>query len=146
MSENKVKLEGRPPGPLTGDRSIDRSCVRSFVDHETLSRLQTELTSQPSLLPSADIFAMLADPTRLKILFCLSRADELCVCDLADILGFEISTISHQLRRLRDTGYVKKRRDGVTIYYSLADDEKAVLATLLMNIASDNEPAAVSVH
>ena len=146
MRENKVKLEGTPPVPLTGDTSIDRSCVRSSVDHETLSRLQTELTSQPSLLPSADIFAMLADPTRLKILFCLSRADELCVCDLADILGFEISTISHQLRRLRDTGYVKKRRDGVTIYYSLADDEKAVLATLLMNIASDNEPAAVSVN
>ncbi|MFQ6616742.1 MAG: ArsR/SmtB family transcription factor [Fidelibacterota bacterium] len=103
--------------------SFERSCVRSYVDESKLLSLKSELEGETGIDRHAEILAMVADPTRLKILYALSRGKELCVCDLADILGREVSAISHQLRRLRDRGLVENRRDGLTIYYRLADSE-----------------------
>jgi len=72
----------------------------------------------------ADIFKMLGDPTRVRILDVLSRG-ELCVCHLAQTLGLTESAVSHQLRLLRTTRVVRSRREGRLIYYSL--DDKHVL-------------------
>jgi ArsR family transcriptional regulator, lead/cadmium/zinc/bismuth-responsive transcriptional repressor len=72
----------------------------------------------------ADIFKVLGDPTRVRILDVLSRG-ELCVCHLAQLLGLTDSAISHQLRLLRNTRIVRSRRDGRLIYYAL--DDKHVL-------------------
>jgi len=72
----------------------------------------------------ADIFKVLGDPTRVRILDALSRGEE-CVCRLASLLGMTESAISHQLRLLRNTRIVRARRDGRLIYYSL--DDKHVL-------------------
>jgi len=102
---------------------IKRSCVRSYVDHDKIQQLQMELVLKDyEDLGSA--LSIMSNPTRLKILDSLSKADELCVCDLADILDMEVSAISHQLRRLKDRGFIKNRRDGLTIYYRLSLDEK----------------------
>ena len=68
----------------------------------------------------ADSFKALADPTRIRILFNLSRR-ELCVCDLAEVLGMTQSAVSHQLRFLKALRIVKSRRDGNTIYYTCDD-------------------------
>jgi len=67
-----------------------------------------------------EIFRVLADPTRVRILDALSR-DELCVGDLANLLGASESAISHQLRLLRNTRVVRARRDGRMIFYTLDD-------------------------
>jgi ArsR family transcriptional regulator len=73
-----------------------------------------------------DIFKVLSDPTRAKIVFALSRA-ELCVCDIAALLGLSVSAVSHQLRLLRSLRLVKYRKAGRLAYYSLDDDHTAQL-------------------
>ncbi|MCX7991848.1 MAG: metalloregulator ArsR/SmtB family transcription factor [Proteobacteria bacterium] len=68
----------------------------------------------------AETFKVLGDPTRTKIILALSF-DELCVCDIASLLGTTKSAVSHQLRVLRDRRIVKYRREGKIVYYSLDD-------------------------
>src|SRR5680860_420459 len=70
----------------------------------------------------ASTFAVLADATRSRILHALSLADELCVCDLALLLGISQSALSHQLRLLRDRRVVARRKAGRIVYYRLADE------------------------
>jgi len=69
----------------------------------------------------AETFSALSDQARAKILYALAQ-EELCVCDLAEIVGVTESAVSHHLRILRALGLVKYRRDGRVVYYSLADD------------------------
>lgn len=76
--------------------------------------------SQQYIQPLADVFKVLGDPTRLRILRVLMN-QEVCVRDIADELGMGQSAVSHQLRILRDAQLVQFRRDGKTVYYSLAD-------------------------
>ncbi len=84
-----------------------------------------------SLSPSeqehlAELFRMFADPTRLRILSAL-QVSELCVCDLATLLGMTVSAISHQLRLLKAAGLVIGRRDGKAIVYVPADDHVRIM-------------------
>lgn len=111
---------------------FERSCVRSYVDETKLVSLRTDLGTEVDMERHAEILAMLGDPTRLKILYCLYRGEELCVCDLADIMDRDVSAISHQLRRLRDRGLVKNRRDGLTIYYRVSKSEECRKARKLI--------------
>lgn len=76
--------------------------------------------SQQYIQPLADVFKVLGDPTRLRILRVLMN-QEVCVRDISDELGMGQSAVSHQLRILRDARLVQFRRDGKTVYYSLAD-------------------------
>ena len=78
------------------------------------------MLSEENLCRLADLFKVFGDPTRIRILHALSLK-ELCVCDIAQALGMTQSAISHQLRVLKQFHLVKYRRDGKTIYYSLAD-------------------------
>ena len=68
----------------------------------------------------ADFYKVFGDATRVKIL-CVLLESEMCVCDLAELLGMTQSAISHQLRVLKQAKLVKNRREGKTVYYSLAD-------------------------
>jgi ArsR family transcriptional regulator len=71
----------------------------------------------------ADLFAVLGDPSRARILHLLAISDrELCVCDIALVLGMNVSALSHQLRMLRERGAVSRRKDGRIAYYRLVDD------------------------
>jgi DNA-binding transcriptional ArsR family regulator len=70
----------------------------------------------------AATFSVLADPTRARILHALSLVDELCVCDLALLLGISQSAMSHQLRLLRDRNVVARTKQGRIVYYRLADE------------------------
>lgn len=111
---------------------FERSCVRSYVDHDLIRFLRTDIAGRDDLERYAEILTMLGDLTRLKILYALNKGEELCVCDLADILDREVSAISHQLRRLKDRGLVKKRRDGMTIYYRINRNEESQKACELI--------------
>jgi DNA-binding transcriptional ArsR family regulator len=75
----------------------------------------------------ADLFGMLSDPSRLKILMYLQDHDEVCVGDLADWAEISESAVSHALRLLRAHGIVDTRRDGRWIYYALVDEHVRVL-------------------
>lgn len=70
----------------------------------------------------ASTFSLLADPTRARILHALSLARELCVCDLALLVGISQSALSHQLRLLRTRRVVARRKAGRVVYYRLADE------------------------
>ena len=73
------------------------------------------------LFELADLFKMFGDGTRIRILYALFES-EMCVCDIAQLLNMTQSAISHQLRLLKQSKLVKNRREGKTVYYSLADD------------------------
>lgn len=74
----------------------------------------------------AEVFAALSDPTRLRIIYALLQ-NEMCVYELAGVVGISESGVSHQLRGLRRLRLVKNRRDGQRVYYTLADDHVIVL-------------------
>ena len=80
-----------------------------------------EAPADETLYRLADLYKVFGDPTRIRILYALSGG-ELCVCDIAELLGMTQSAISHQLRVLKQMDLVKNRRDGKTIFYALADD------------------------
>ena len=84
------------------------------------------LTDDDTLYKLAELFMVFGDPTRIRILHLLS-GKEFCVQDIADELSMTQSAISHQLRILKQAALVKFRRDGKTIYYSLADDHVATI-------------------
>lgn len=79
-----------------------------------------------TLYSLAELFKIFGDPTRIRILYVLSK-EERCVQDIADVLSMTQSAISHQLRILKQSALVKFRREGKTIYYSLADDHVATI-------------------
>ena len=84
------------------------------------------IADEDRLTRAAELFKVFGDPTRMRILYTLSES-ELCVQDIADRLEMSQSAISHQLRILKQTALVKFRRDGKTIFYSLADNHVATI-------------------
>ena len=74
-----------------------------------------------TLYDLAELFKVFGDSTRIRILYALFEA-ELCVCDIAQLLGLSQTAVSHQLRVLKNSKLVKFRREGKTVFYSLADD------------------------
>lgn len=114
-----------------------------FVDHCEITQVHQGAVDQVrQVLPPdevlsdlADLFKIFGDSTRIKILYALLRS-ELCVCDIADLLGLTQSAISHQLRALKNARLVKARRDGKTVFYSLADQHvKTILDQGLEHIS-----------
>lgn len=75
----------------------------------------------PDLTELVKLFKALADETRLKIAYALTIQEELCVCDVSEIIGSSVATASHHLRFLKDLSLAKSRRKGKLVYYSLAD-------------------------
>ena len=88
--------------------------------HTQKKKQKKVIPDENTLYGLADLFKVFGDPTRIRILYALS-AGELCVCDIASVLNMTQSAISHQLRVLKQIKLVKFRRDGKTVYYSLAD-------------------------
>ncbi len=91
------------------------------VNPKTVRAVKQRMRPDETMVRLADTFSALGDPGRAKILYALAQT-ELCVCDLAEVVGGTESAASHQLRVLRALGLVKYRRDGRVVYYSLADD------------------------
>lgn len=88
---------------------------------ETLKTVRASLPPDEHLYALAELYKVFGDSTRIRILYALFES-ELCVCGIADLLSMSSSAISHQLRVLKQAKLVKYRRDGKTLYYSLADD------------------------
>ena len=99
----------------------DVECCDSFQIHEELLKIVNEtMPEEDELYDLAELFKVFSDSTRIRILFVLFSA-EVCVCDLAKVLNMTQSAISHQLKILKQAKLVKARRDGKSVFYSLAD-------------------------
>jgi ArsR family transcriptional regulator, lead/cadmium/zinc/bismuth-responsive transcriptional repressor len=96
------------------------NCEIDFVDEERVAKVRRAMKSERSMIALAEMFKVLGDPTRIKLVIALSAA-ELCVCDLANLLGASQSAVSHSLRALRQMKLVKFRKEGKVVYYSLDD-------------------------
>ena len=96
-------------------------CCETVEVHEDLLRIvEQTMPEETELYDLAELFKVFGDSTRIRILFVLSSA-EVCVCDLARVLNMTQSAIAHQLRILKKNKLVKSRREGKSIFYSLAD-------------------------
>ena len=96
-------------------------CDFICVHADTLDRINDTMPDEDQLIDLSELFKVFGDSTRIKILTALSHG-ELCVCDLSKLVGMTASAVSHQLKILRGAKLVGCRRDGKTVFYSLADD------------------------
>ena len=96
-------------------------CEVHELHPDRLNTVQTQLPDEEQLMDLAELFKIFGDTTRIRILFVLFEC-EVCVCDLAELLHMTQSAVSHQLSILKRNKLVKSRRDGKSIFYSLADD------------------------
>ena len=120
--EEIIKTDGEPGDYL-------------HAHQEVIAAAEAEMPDEEILYDLAELFKIFGDSTRIKILFVLFQA-EMCVCDIAQLLNMTQSAISHQLRVLKQSQLVKYRRDGKTVFYSLADNHvKTILGQGLEHIA-----------
>jgi DNA-binding transcriptional ArsR family regulator len=104
------------------DKTRDKLLCQSHETNEkTLEEMRSNLGNEEEIRALSNIFKALSDPTRLKIIYVLSKSS-FCVCDIAEILDMTQSAISHKLRILRDLKLVKYKREGKLVIYSLDDD------------------------
>lgn len=103
------------------ERNQDLCCAVTQVHPDAVERVRELLPRDETLYDLAELFKIFGDSTRVKILYALLES-ELCVCDIAKLMDVSQSAVSHQLRVLKASKLVKFRREGKTIFYSLADD------------------------
>ncbi len=96
-------------------------CEFMHIHEELVHQVHEAMPAEETLYDLAELYKVFGDSTRIKILYVLFEA-EMCVCDIAQLLGMSMSAISHQLRVLKQARLVKFRREGKTVFYSLADD------------------------
>lgn len=110
-----IQKEGEPLS------KSDIECCDSTELHEDLIQKVTEhMPEEEELYDLAELFKVFGDSTRIRILYVLFEA-EVCVCDIAEALHMTQPAISHQLRILKQAKLIKNRREGKSVYYSLAD-------------------------
>ena len=116
----------------------EKMCCDSKEIHEDLLKIvNATMPQETELYDQAELFKVFGDSTRIRILFVLFEA-EVCVCDLAEVLNMTQSAISHQLRILKQNKLVKSRRDGKSIFYSLADSHvRSIIAQGREHIEED---------
>ena len=97
------------------------SCEELKTDPERVSRVRNCMIKDDEAIMLSELFKVLGDQTRIKIIFALSCC-EMCVCDIAEAINMTQSAVSHQLRLMRNMKLVKYRKEGKSVYYSLDDD------------------------
>ncbi|MGE7916583.1 ArsR/SmtB family transcription factor [Lysinibacillus xylanilyticus] len=102
-------------------------CEVTHINEEAVKNIQQQM---PDLSGVAKFLKALSDETRLKIAYALTVEDELCVCDVASIIGSSVATASHHLRYLKDNNLAKSYRKGKQMYYSLADEHVYQIVTV----------------
>lgn len=107
---------------------FDARCQVECIHPDKVARVKGNSLNTEEILELADIFKALGDGTRIKLLHVLSQ-EEMCVCDLAEVVAMSQSLVSHQLRVLRNLRLVKYRREGKMVYYSLDDEHIVALFT-----------------
>ena len=104
-------------------------CDCNIIHQDVVASTREKMTDEYLFSKLAEFFKILGDITRAKILFALDQ-NEMCVCDIANVLGMSKSSISHQLGTLRRAGIVKCRKQGKEVYYMLDDEQVSKLFEL----------------
>lgn len=102
-------------------KATTANCEIEYIHEDRVRAAEKDLIDRLSATKLARTFQALADPTRVRIISALLKT-ELCVCDIAALLGVSQSAISHQLRQMRDQRLVKSRKEGRIVYYTLDDE------------------------
>ncbi|MBO0360440.1 helix-turn-helix transcriptional regulator [Hymenobacter sp. BT186] len=120
------------------------SCIRVFADAAHIEHSKQRLAAAaPGLEAVAAVLALAGNDVRLKMLYLLLDQQQLCVCDLADVLQMNVSAISQHLRKLKDGGVVQARKVGQTVFYTLTPALRPVIEPLLGSVSISLTPAAV---
>jgi Predicted transcriptional regulators len=122
----------------------DENCIQPDRIEERLASLRTEAHANERLVAMAAYFDAASNETRLRILYVLHRAGELCVCDLADIFEITQPAVSRHLKILREKALVEARRDAQTIYYSVCTDN--AFARMLVEFFEQGDTAEISLN
>lgn len=96
------------------------TCEYIHAHENTIKSVKSKMPKDEQLYDLAELYKIFGDSTRIKILYVLLES-EMCVCDISTLLGASQSAVSHQLKILRQADLIKPRRDGKTVFYSLAD-------------------------
>jgi ArsR family transcriptional regulator, lead/cadmium/zinc/bismuth-responsive transcriptional repressor len=114
-------------------------CIRAFADQSQISECKKKIKANSSSFSQlSKVLELAGNEVRLKILYLLEEEDELCPCDISDILGMSIPAVSQHLRKLKDGNIIESRRDGQTIYYSLKEEHLKVLKPFFKYINQEN--------
>jgi DNA-binding transcriptional ArsR family regulator len=140
LPPHTVHHEGRPAGPASvpvpgaipvpgavpGIEGVQEVCDVKHSHPDVVTSVRPELVSLRAAEALAATFSVLGDPTRVRLLDALA-AQELCVCELAELVGISESAVSHQLRLLRSLRLVRSRRNGRMVFYRLDDNHIRLL-------------------
>ncbi|MBI1342458.1 MAG: metalloregulator ArsR/SmtB family transcription factor [Terrimonas sp.] len=114
-------------------------CIRVFADQEQISACKNKLKANAlSFSQLSKVLELAGNEVRLKILYLLEEENELCPCDISDIVGMSIPAVSQHLRKLKDGNIIESRREGQTIYYSLKEEHLKVLKPFFKYINQQN--------
>lgn len=111
------------------------SCIRMYADPVQIRECRKKVSqNERAFYQLSNILALAGSDVRLKILFLLEEENELCPCDLADILGMTVPAISQHLRKMKDVNIIESRRAGQTIYYTLIEENMRILKSIFKHI------------
>lgn len=114
---------------------LEINCTRSEADHKQILNCMYILnTMEDNFEEMSKLLSITGNQVRLKILFLLNMEKELCPCDIADILVMSVPAISQHIRKIKDAGIIRSRREGQTLYYSLNPDDTDILNVIFNSI------------
>lgn len=117
----------------------NNKCIRVFADQAQIGECKNKLKANAnSLSQLGKVLELAGNEVRLKILYLLEEENELCPCDLSDILGMSIPAVSQHLRKMKDGNIIESRREGQTIYYSLREEHLKILKPFFKYINQQN--------
>ena len=115
------------------------TCIRPYADQVLIKECKKKLQkAEISFSRLSQVLSLAGNDVRMKMLYLLEEENELCVCDLADILEMTISAVSQHLRKLKDGNILQTRRSGQTIYYSLKEEHLEIIKPLFQHITIVN--------
>jgi len=114
---------------------LEITCTRAEANQKQLQNCMDTLDEmEGSFQKMTKLLSIAGNDVRLKILFLLNAENELCPCDLADVLGMSVPAVSQHIRKMKDASVITARREGQTIYYSLNNDETGILNSAFKSI------------
>lgn len=115
------------------------TCIRVFADQTQINECREKVKANSSTFNQlGKILELAGNEVRLKIIYLLEEENELCPCDISDILGMSIPAISQHLRKLKDGNVIEARRSGQTIFYSLKEEHLKILKPFFKYINQQN--------
>ena len=104
-------------------------CEVTEVHPDLVRRVMQDMPDEDTLYELSELFKVFGDSTRIRILYALYE-EEICVCDLAEVLRMSQSAVSHQLKNLKNAKLIKSRREGKQVFYSLSDNHVATIIAM----------------